>query len=61
MPLFSISKNATFYDLTLAFALNDEMSFVDAESHRKDVYGLETHFKRIIDTYEKVWKPAHSV
>ena len=39
---------------TLAFALNDEMSFVDAESHRKDVYGLETHFKRIIDTYEKV-------
>ena len=38
----------------LAFALNDEMSFVDAESHRKDVYDLETHFKRIIDTYEKV-------
>ena len=50
---------ATQKTATLAFAQNDKISFVNAESQPKDVYTLETHFERIIDTYETVSTPAH--
>ena len=42
------------YTCPLAFALNEVISFVEAESPRKVVYDPKTHFKRVLDTYEKV-------
>ena len=43
----------------LALTQNDENCFFVVESPCKDVYDLKTHFKRIIDTYEKVLTFPH--